>query len=448
MATIPRLRIAALALCVAPSSVPAAAAVLDEGEPSVAEVTPTELEGVRLMRLLRDPAGPEARELVAAYAGLGLEHLPTSAAWLRARRVPGHDGRGDMVLSVYQEELLLAAFEVWGREAVRAHLGEVPPAEREPAERVVAILMLGASGRAEDLTELLQLALVEGEDAPTRASTEALEVAVTRLLERAPETFDELEGLRIESPDLLAALVTAVGNRKAPRGLTFLYEQIAWSDELVALILAQVERIGPSFDLELNRKVGRSLRRHLDPSNRNVCQAAALALAEMQDFDSVPALIELLDEDDAGLGQNAYAALVQLTGCSFSPRAELWRRWLASEEEWFRREEYRAFKNLHSPDEGTVAKSIRAIAARRLKRHELALELAEALQHPSERIQLLTIGALVELGSHHVAPQLVERLEADRPAVVEAAWNALRALTGEDHAKDAAAWRAAFELKS
>ena len=99
-----------------------------------------------------------------------------------------------------------------------------------------------------------------------------------------------------------------------------------------------------------------------------------------------------------------------------------------------------AFKNLHSPDTGAVAKAIRSIAERRLNRHELALDLSKVLSHPKERIRVLAIQALGELGSPLVVPKLIESLRDPRPAVVDAAWKTLVAITHEDHGRDPEPW--------
>jgi len=435
----------AAALCVVPL-VAQESRDLEAGEASTA--SPVERDAVRLLRLLRDPQGPSAADLAGDFAALGIPLLPAAADWLRERRIPGHDGAGEMALSVYQEELLLLAAERWGRPAVLGWLGEEPAGERDVPERAVAIQLLGAAGAAGDFERIAALARVEGETSIPRPIASRLAGALTRLVRRDPETCDvfadELGRNRSDAPGLLQACVVAVGDARRPRGLTFLHQLASWNDDLIDLVLAQVKKLGPSLDADVNRRLAIAIRRHLDPHERTTCQAAVLALAELQDFDSMEEMIELLDVEDEGLRQNVHWALVELTGQRLSPQRDLWLRWLKREEAWFGREEYLAFKNLHSPDEGTVAKAIRVVSARRLRRHDLARGLTTTLSHPSERIRLLTISALRELDSPMVVPELIEALEDSRPAVVDAAWKALTTLTGEQLAQDPDVWRQAF----
>ena len=177
---------------------------------------------------MRDPNGPSAEDLVGEFAGLGSGLLPAAASWLQAGLIPGHDGGADMVVSVFQEELLLLAVEAWGSGPVSELLGDAPPAELSVSDRRTALLLLGASCPAADLWRLIALAQLEGEPSIPAVLESALEGAVTRWLRRNPRAYAELEGAREGHAQLLACFVVAIGNAGSARGLSFLHEMIAW----------------------------------------------------------------------------------------------------------------------------------------------------------------------------------------------------------------------------
>ncbi len=398
--------------------------------PAGASTLPEEL--LRTVRGMQGGEVPDVSEFVPDVTAFGPEVVDDLLGLLRDRRVPALDGGPAQVLSIYQQELVLLSFEQFGRDEV------APAVERLLAEPVsadvsaAAILTLGAIGQSSDLRRLMTLALSEHEEQPAARVERALESALTAVLRRDPRGFEHLSALwpqvRLE---LIPTLIRAVGATSDGRGVGLLGQTLRWHSELVPLAVAQLRRLGPSPDTEVNADVASLLRPLLDPAAPDLCRAVSLTLGELEDFHAVPRLIQLLEEP-RGVGDSALWALRKLSGCAWGPSAPWWQHWYETETRWFQNGRRQSQRRLSNARQGKVVEALREYAEHRLFRHELAADVEQVLYRTEPTIRVLACEALALLGSQRSLPALVEVARDEDPSVRAAARAALEAIAGEE----------------
>jgi HEAT repeat protein len=412
-----------------------------------AQWSPAERDGIALLRSLRDPSAPGPEDSGAALAALGPATLEVLFDVLEQRSVPGLDeGEGAQLLSRPQQETLLVALEALGRQAVlpvvEARLaveGDGPGPSR--AARRAGLVALGAVARGGELPRLLELAVdpvLETHDAQLDAD---LEDAVRRSALRDPRAFGVLAELaRDLEPGALQPVLLGVGATRDPRGIEVLVELSMAEERVRTLAASQVPLLGAAPEPDWNRELARALQGDLDSGSRNLRVAALIALGELEDFDAVPAMIELLGDADPGLRSAAHRGLQRLLNRAASPSPGAWRHWYRVERDWLDREAPRLFGASRGADEAAAVAALEEIGRHRLERHRLALEAGLALTHPSAAVRLTACRVLTGLGSRWAAGDLRMALTDPDPAVAAAAGEALRAVTGLRGGNDPADW--------
>jgi len=406
------------------------AAARQEGvvrEPSRARV-----ELARLLRELRDRERIGDPELVR---GMRI-HAPGEVDFLldvlEQRSVPGFGTGAAQILSVYQEELVLATLGDLGRARVvdllRPRLVESPG----PAQRRLAVGVLGAVGGRSDLHWLLSLAAGPPESPPSPALLRTLESAVKHILEREPEGLRELAAARRQlAAPVLDAVLTALGDLGSSAALGLVVEVVHFFPPSRGHALAQVPKLGLSTDATVNQEARLRVRAWLDPNTPMICRSAALAAASLRDFDALPELIELLSAEDPGLRQTTLAALRQLTGKRLPADLGRWKLWYDREQRWLHRERAFAFRKLRSYDAAEVVEALGEIAQHPTVREDFLLALRDLLQDRRPEMRVLASETLAELDAVEALEDLTTVALADPSAeVVQAASAALARLTG------------------
>jgi hypothetical protein len=424
----------------------------DGAPPPGAHVACTEVEQrvAGTLRRARSNSTLPIEDLAAEIAALGPAVLRPCLDTLERERV-ALVVPGDRVqkLSDPQREILLRALGGLPHEAVLRAALERTELSHETAARRLTLDVLGVAGSAEHLPRLREIGLIDGEEAPPRLVSKAFQGALAGILERDPSAYTALAGFLRDAPAALSgAIVGAVGDAGLPQGLSFLEHVASFRPEHLALCANQVRLIGRSGDLELDRELAQRLRWAVNPERPETCGALLLALGELRDYEAVPLLIEILASADAGLSGNALWALRRITDLNFPALPERWSAWYESELVWFTREQDFVLRDLHSGSPSAAAAAARTISERRLWREELALELMAALQRPHPTLRAPICRALERLGVDSVAPELVELLDDEDPASVQAAWRTLTALTGRELPADAMTWRLALASDS
>ncbi len=428
--------------CQAPDQgTPGAAALPQETPPPV--WTAQERKAIDLLRSLRSKERPSDEVLAQKLAEPGETLLGLLFQVLAQRSVPAHDGGAPQKLSEIQENVILLAVALLDREKVTARVGLELARPGEPGVRAAALGFVGAVGHANDLPALFELALVAEEQAPEKGLEAGLRRAVASILRRDPRAYDQLIGLRrIMRPELLPTLLSAVGEAKNGRGLAFLSEVSYWNEDLILQVMAQVRLIGLSGEETIDDGMRNRLRPYLDASRPGHCRAAMLALTTLKDNESIAALIELLSSETKGLQDGALWSLRTLTGLKFdSPQT--WARWHQAELFWLVREKAHQFRRLRSNDAADAAAALRTILLHPLARDELCSALPDLLKNRWPAIRVLACRSLADLQAKESVPKLVWALEDRVPEVAQAAYGALKQLTGLDLPSDPAAWQVA-----
>lgn len=408
--------------------------------------SPAEQRVASTLRRSRVERTREAEEFAREIAALGLAALRPCLDTLELQRVACVvPGDVEQMLSGPQREILLLALTELPPPRVLAGGFERLALSQEPAVRRLVLDVLQVAGNQEHLAELDSLALREDEALLRPELEESFQAALAGILRRHPRAYDLLANFHRDAPEPLAdAIVRAVGDAGDTRGLAFLEHAITFRTSQLSLCASQVQRLGRSGDRERDAELAQRLRWAVDPDRPEACRALLMALGELRDSESVPILIEFLSSPDAGLSGNALWALRRITDLNFPGLPERWSAWYESELEWFVREQDFVLRDLHSGSPSAAAAAARTISERRLWREELALELLTALRRPHSTLRAPICRALERLGVDSVAPELVDLLDDEDPASVQAALRTLTALTGRDLPADAMTWRLAL----
>jgi HEAT repeat protein len=402
---------ASLLLC----SVPAAAGEEPEARAPgwTWEATPAHLEVARALRESRRASAGTSARLVARIAAAGPGALEAQLDVLARRRVP-ETGPDDapQVLSDPQRELLLAAIARMPSAAVRAAVAARLEAAPDDADtRLAAIHVLGAVGAAKDLARLPALAPrkhVEERVRPlTREAREAVRAACAAILGRDARALEVLQGAVHAHPPL------------APQA--------------VALAV----KCGRSTDPALDREFAAWMTGELRGARPEYARSLLQAIGVLDDGANVPALIERLEDADGGVRESAVWALRRVSGLGFAEDPQPWRVWYADEAAWHERARPRLREDLGSHDVERVVAALRAYSDRRTRRAELAEEVAVVLGCAQPELRRLACSVLQQLGVPSACGALAGLLEDAEDTVSEAAWQALRALSGLDLPRDA-----------
>jgi len=446
--------LSALVLALAPGL----AEAQDQGPERVAPVyTASEIELVEALHLARAQAFdlddlPEnlcAKVMAAATP----ESLELALGILEARSVPELADEAPQILSLVQEQLLLAAFAgcrpglaLNARNTYLARLRKEarvqdPEAPVEPAGAEAIMLATGAMGRPEDMQLLFTLA-------PERPRPGgAFERSLIRLLAAHPESFQRLRDSWLGGGDLrVSACISAVTQLGDPRALAFLEDAMRWSESSRTSAAAAVQALGRSLDPALNESLGLYLVDLLDPRLPTTCRAAAMALGRLGYEPALAPLVGLLEEDDARLREAALFALHRATGLRFGEDSRPWRIWLADEAEWLRTDSTRYFRELAHPDPAKRASALASLAERRTARTKLVARIEPLLVDPEPMVVIAACRALARLDRVEAVRALIETLVTNTKEVDQAAWEALVEITGLSLPSDPRAWRTAVMM--
>jgi hypothetical protein len=398
-------------------------------------------EVVRILRTLRDPDHAPIAELAPGFTRVS-RHMPEYLFEMLETGVVPDEGEGEQLLSIYQRELILAAYAEMGRSAALGKLRTAMQAE-ELSARQASVFVYSAVGSDEDLSRVFEFALVDPEvERLGAAMTEAVRLAATSILAREPSggfRWIERNWRNLEEP-LLIELVMAVGDTRDPRGLELLAEVMLWREELVGVAIAQVRKLGRALDEGLNDEIATSLRLQLDGEPPNI-RAACHAIASLRDLESIPILIELLEHEERGVGDAAHSALRSMTEMAFPAVPRLWSHWYTEEQRWDFRQKQRAFDELLSRDLELVERAAAEIRRHPLAHDDLTAAVPRLLASPRPEIAQYGCKLALELGELRTVPFLIDSIQEDGGELGEEAWQTARALTGWDLPRDFNVWR-------
>jgi HEAT repeat protein len=399
-----------------------------------------------VLRESRRPDAPSTDELIARLAELGEPAVSPLVSILLQRSVPPVAAEDKpQVLSEPQRELLLAALESWPPEPALACIEDELLLGVDFARTWAAIHVWSAVG-APDQWERGAALATGSLDSKRRADVleKALEQAAQRMLRRRPECFRTFTDAyaRID-PRLRLRLILGAGATGDARSSELFAHVLVTDPEHAPAALAQVQRIGRSFDARTHDALCDALREKLAHPSTTARNAAVRALGAQRDWRSIEALLELLEDPDATVRTSAEWSLKKATGLKWR-ETSAWRAWHASEVRWRNERMDLIIDQLTSSSPKQVVAALGESALHPLYSSESAPWAVDALQSISVVVRTTAAEALGRLDSPIAYPALIEALQDADPGVSAAAHASLVRMSGLTLPAEVDAWRAAL----
>jgi HEAT repeat protein len=170
-----------------------------------------------------------------------------------------------------------------------------------------------------------------------------------------------------------------------------------------------------------------------------------MAAAALDDGEWVPVLIEHLTHENSGLRAESLAALRRISGLGLLGDPAAWRAWYEAESRWHGQRRPQLLAQLSSGETPKVLSAVREYSEHRTRRAEMVDELVRVLEHGKPEVRGIVISVLEHLGSPAACNALAAMTRDSDAKVVEAAWRALRSISGLELARDPEQLRRLFE---
>lgn len=394
----------------------------------------------RLLYGPREELPTSAERLYDAFALVEPESLPELLAVLRGKRRgdpkaprPIDDIRRAQLLQMFASQLPRA------RKALSTLSHED---EKARPERMVAIRLLGFLGRGADFPPMVAQLQDDASD-PSEYIATAVVDGLVDLLEREPLICGLVPGVfDRSSATQRQALLRVLGTCRCKEATQTLAALLGRNAALDATLLSYLSRslvANPGASLDPETTAG--IRQRLTASLPEVRREAALALGRLADATSVPELLRRLSDDNEGAREAAHWALKSITGLRLSLNAERWQRWHEGELAWWQSRGEDLVDALESAPRPQTLAGIREAAARRLFRHQIAERLVALLRSDDREVVVASVGALGSMGTRIAVEPLIELLDHGDESIRNAAWLALKAITGLTLGHNSAEWR-------
>jgi len=377
--------------------------------------------------------GPQLQQRIVES---GRDAVAAQLDILLRNRVPETSPKdGPQVLSDVQRELLLSALGQMPANAVcqelEARLAKTPD---ERAAKLGAMRALGVVGDANALAQLIALAPRKSatpDEVLPLPSREALCSATTTLLRRLPAAWPALAAaLRTTDASAARPLLDALGSTRDPRALAILLEVARTNAKLKWQAAGLVPRCGSSLNAELDRQFLEWVRNELQSAEPPYARTLLACVGALDDGAWVPTLIERLEDENSGIREEALCGLRRISGLAYAMDPSPWRAWYETESRWHAQQRPKLLAQFASAETPKVLGAVREYSQHRTRRGELADELVRVLEHAKPEVRTLVISVLEQLGSPAACPALTGMLRDSDKRVVEAAWRALRAISG------------------
>ena len=309
-------------------------------------------------------------------------------------------------------------------EAARSDLEGGAPAARLRAR----LLLAGEVARARDVRLLGALAAAAG----PRAAAADYGAALASTLRREAETCRELDAAWDEvDPALRLAALDALAGCGRPQAVAVLAARLDDQPELRAAVLARLGALAEGLEEPADLRAAAQVRALLDDPRAAVRREAALCAGRLQDADSAPRLLELLESGQRGERDAALWALRRVSTLGFSADPRPWRLWLEDERRWWEERAATCLAGLSDPRPEVVLAALDELSRRRLDRDALAAAVV-SMGGPGGELAERRCHVLRALASRAGLGFLRECLAGSRDEAVlraaEGAWRASTAL--------------------
>jgi len=348
-----------------------------------------------------------------------------------------------------QRERVLRAAGRMPRRALQARFEALVDPAASAQAKSIALELVAEGGGATDLRLMLELARSDAGAHERRPLGRQLELELARVLERDTRGYSRLAEL-IQDAQVMhdgasaEPVVRAMGSGRSQAAVRPLADMLGVRPELDVAILGQLARVSAGGRQVADEDTLGHVRPYLEHDDPHLQVAAALALGRLEDFKSVPKLIEYLEHEHKGLREQALWSLRRISGLGLSKAPARWLSWHRREVEWWEKQSVELFEQLRSPDPAVAVHAVNLVARRRLFRHELASELTRALSHRDPGVLRQCCNALRQLDSPSAVQALIDCLSIPEASVRDAAWETLKEITGRDLPPAPQEWRDAF----
>lgn len=395
-------------------------------------------------RLLENRAEP--LKLEALLRGLRLDPQVTLESLfdtLRRRKFTvrvGERGRSDRSLTRFEERVLISALGQRPWDDVREHLELVRAGEVGTSHRITALSLLAAYGTGSDLPLFLSWAQSEDEK-PARSVEYAFGRALTRFLERKPETAARVPSLyRDADRRFLHPILEALGRTETPEALRALSQMLGIVPAADALVFGELSDLGQRLPHPVEEPVRRRVRGYLESNSKDLRVEAILACESLGDTDAVVLLFDHLQDPSEDVRRLARRSLESITGQEYAYETDKWRKWFQRIGEWKELRMPDAARTISSGAPELARTAILECSKHRYLRHELTPIVAMGLVRGEQDVVIAACAALGHLGSPASVPDLLFTLDRADPSIRRAALLALRRVTGEDHGEKPSDW--------
>jgi HEAT repeat protein len=413
--------------------------------------TPSHLRIATTLRAARRAGTGDHALLQQRIVESGLDAVAAQVDILLRNRVPETGPKdGPQVLSDVQRDLLLGALAQMPPGAVRkeldAYLANAPD---DSTAKLGAMQALGVVGNIDDLERLVALAPRKPgspEQALPSASRNTLRSATCTLLRRLTGAWTALPAaLRAADPEAGRVMLDALACARDPRALPILLEIARTSRALKWAAVSAVPTCGSSLNTETDRQFLEWMRSELDVAEPAYARTLLMAAGTLDDGEWVPVLIERLTDENGGLRAEALSSLRRITGLGFAGDPAAWRAWYETESRWHNQIRPQLLAQLSSGETPKVLSAVREYSEHRTRRAEMVDELVRLLEHGKPEVRGIVISVLEHIGSPAACTALAGMTRDSDAKVVDAAWRALRSISGLELARDPEQLRRWFE---
>lgn len=350
------------------------------------------------------------------------------------------------LLTAAERRLLLGALRAWPADRAVEVLVDALPDEPTLDQRLVVLRLLAEVGGHTTVAAVESVCVgIPAEQEVLSQLSEVVEAALVSALRRDPRTFDDLRS-RIERDVLPTRLgqqmARALGSVGLGRGLGVLERMLGQSLQLDLAVIDAIGKLSPFDEPRAVFEAARTLRPFLPSIQPEVRRQAALALGDLQDGESVPELLGLLEDSDRRVRRGASLALARISGLDGSEDPVVWKRWYEEELDWLESELDPLVGELAADEPARVVTALRILSMHPMHRAVVSPEIRPLLGHEETLIAVAACSALAKLGDAASFQALLDVLEDERDVVREAGLHALATLTGAKPGTDPEAWRA------
>lgn len=312
-----------------------------------------------------------------------------------------------------QQRVLRAALGHWPVEDQLEAL--VDQGRSEPFDqKLQALRFIGEVGSASAIPSLFEVL----------AGVDTLQLRNSRLRAHAIAALalalgDEAEGYEVlgkrlgdARPEVLSLTVSALGKTGSSRAIPVLMDLVGADSELDLVVIQTLGEVAEQATEGPPDGLADLLRSQLFSRDAQVVRAAAVGLSRMNDLESLPMLLPMLEGDDRALASTVRWCLGHMSGKDFRADRASWSEWFAAESSWYLDESPVLYEALQSEDLAQVGGALTQLCAHRLYRHESVVHIGPLLASTNPNQVRAAADALVSLGSRRAVPWLTGALES------------------------------------